>query len=73
MADHDYAELIAWRLAFDHLGDGTPDGAACAINEQIAELQAQRDAWKKVAADSLRIAAAGSVYEIVSNNDVRNW
>lgn len=61
----DQAELIAWRLAFDHLGDGTPNGAARSINEQIATLQAERDDWKRIAAGSASmIEVVGSVYEV---------
>ena len=49
MTDKDQAELIAWRLAFDHISDGTPDSVAQAINEQIAKLQAERLHWERCA------------------------
>ena len=43
MTDNDYAELEAWRSAFGHIADGTPDGVANAINAQIAQLEHERD------------------------------
>ena len=39
MTDNDYAELVAWRSAFRHIGDGTPEGVVNAINERIAKLR----------------------------------
>ena len=68
MTDQDQAELLAWRLAFDHLGDGTPDGAAIAINERLDKLQRDAEAWQLVAESGVRKAQISSVYECKSND-----
>ena len=68
MSTADEIELAAWRLAFNHIGDGTPNGVAQAIGAEMDKLKRDRDNWKHVANDCLWIAAAGSVYEIGSND-----
>ena len=56
MTADDERELAEWRFVFGHLGDGTPDGAGNAINARMAELEQERDDWRKVAS-STRIVA----------------
>lgn len=56
MTDQDQAELLAWRLAFDHLGDGTPDGAAQAINTEMDRLKRDSDHYKEMSALTERLS-----------------
>lgn len=58
----DEIELAAWRLAFDHIADGTPNGVAVAINEEMDRLEREVEAWRKVAASGVRQAINSSVY-----------
>ena len=49
MTTADEIELAAWRLAFDHIGDGTPNGAAKAINEEMDRLKRAIERYRKLA------------------------